>query len=105
MFICHVVISDRISRVIISSFSNLVVGIAVTFTARLELEYGTNYFPLVTYNWSYSDGKDSGPIHVFNGAGKYQVNCTAISYAESFTDSTTVTVEDGMHRVNMYIHS
>ena len=88
--------SDRISRLIISSSSNLVVGIVVTFTARVELQYGTKYFTQVTYQWSYSDGRDSGPIHVFNETGTYLVKCMAISYAESFTNSTSITVEDGM---------
>lgn len=95
--------SDRISRLVISSSSILVVGIAVTFTARVELQYGTRYFTQVTYQWSYSDGRDSGPIHVFNEKGKYQVNCTAISYAESFTNSTFVTVEDGMLRLKIFV--
>ena len=87
--------SDKISRLIISSTSSLVAGVAVTFTARVELQYGTIYFPPVTYHWSYSDGGDSGPIHVFNEAGMYQVNCTAVNYVRNFTNSTLVTVGEG----------
>ena len=63
----------------------------------MELQYGTTYFPPVTYHWSYSDGGDSGPIHVFNEAGTYQVTCTAMTYAKNFSNSTLVTVGDGMH--------
>ena len=48
----HVIIfSDKISKLLISSCSNLVVGIVVTFTARVELQYGTKYFTQVTYHW------------------------------------------------------
>ena len=100
----HVIIfSDKISKLLISSCSNLVVGIVVTFTARVELQYGTKYFTQVTYHWNYSDGIDSGPIHIFNEAGTYLVNCTAISYAGSFTNWTFITVEDGMLRLNKYL--
>ena len=88
---------DKISQVIISSSSSFIAGIAVTFTAWVELQYGTRYFTSVTFHWSYSDGKDSGPVHVFNEAGTYQVTCTAVSYVRNFTNSTLVTVEDGMY--------
>ena len=93
-------ISDILSRVIIFSPSTLIAGIAVTFTARVELRYGTTYFTPVTYQWSFSDGRNSGPIHIFNARGKYKVNCTAISYTKNVTNSTTVIVEDGMITVN-----
>ena len=82
---------------IITSPSSIVPGIAVTFTASVELQYGTRYFTLVTFQWSYSDGKDSGPIHVFDRTGTYQVNCTAINYVNNFSNSTSVTVEKGMY--------
>ena len=80
----------------------MVVGIAATFIARVELQYGTRYFTQVTYHWSYSDGIDSESIHIFNKTGTYLVNCTAISYAGSFTNWTFVTVEDGMLRLIIY---
>ena len=86
---------DKISKLIISSSSSIVAGIAVTFTASVELQYGTRYFTPVTFQWSYSDGKNSGPIHVFDEAGTYQVNCTAINYVNNFSNSTSVTVEKG----------
>ena len=89
------ILSDKISRLIISSTSSLVAGVDVTLTARVELQYGTTYFPPVAYHWSYSDGGDSGPIHVFNEAGTYQVNCTAMTYVGNFTNSTLVTVGEG----------
>jgi len=66
----------------------------------VELQYGTKYFIPVTYRWSYSDGKDTGPTHVFNDAGRFQVNCTVLSYVSSFTNSTFVNVKDGMFTVN-----
>ena len=89
--------SDKISRLIISTSSSLVAGVTVTFTARVELQYGTTYFTPVTYQWSYSDGGDSGPIHVFNEPGTYQVNCTAMNYVRSFSNSTSVTVREGTY--------
>ena len=88
--------SDKISRLLISNSSNLVAGVAVTFTAMVELQYGTRYFDPVTYHWSYSDGRDSGPIHIFNEPGKYQVNCTAMTYARHFSNTTSVIVGEGM---------
>ena len=97
----RVILSDKISRLIISSSSSLVAGVAVTFTARVELQYGTTYFPPVTYHWSYSDGGDSGPIHVFNEAGTYQVNCTAVNYIRNFSNSTLVMVGEGMYNNNI----
>ena len=90
--------SDKISRLIISRTSSLVVaGVTVTFTARVELQYGTTYFTPVTYQWSYSDGGDSGPIHVFSEPGTYQVNCTAMNYVINFSNSTLVTVREGSY--------
>ena len=87
---------DILTGVIISGPPTLIAGIAVTFTARVELRYGTTYFTPVTYQWSFSDGRNSGPIHTFNEGGSYEVNCTAISYSKSVTNSTTVNVTDGM---------
>ena len=92
-----IIISDKISRLIISSTSSLIAGVPVTFTARVELQYGTTYFFPVTYHWSYSNGGDSGPIHVFNEPGTYQVNCTAMNYVRSFSNSTSVTVREGTY--------
>ena len=89
--------ADKISKIVIFSTSSLVAGVAVTFTATVELQYGTTYFPSVTYHWSYSDGGDSGPIHVFNEPGTYQVNCTVMNYARNFSNSTLVTVREGMY--------
>ena len=70
----------------------------------MELQYDTKYFVPVTYQWSYSDGNGSGPVHVFSKAGTYQVNCTVTSYIGSFTNSTSVTVEDGMLACNYIIN-
>ena len=98
MYVILLLFSDKISRLIISSPSSLVAGVAVTFTARVELQYayGTVFSPVVSYHWSYSDGIDSGAIHVFNEAGVYQVNCTAIKYFGDFSNSTLVTVGEGI---------
>ena len=63
----------------------------------MELQYDTTYFTPVTYQWSYSDGGDSGATHVFNEPGTYQVNCTAINYIRSFSNSTSVIVGEGTH--------
>ena len=90
-----VVISDSISRVTISTPRYVVVDIAATFTARVELTFNSAYSSPVTYQWSYDGGNNSGPLHVFHEAGMHNITCIATNFVSQSSSTISVDVQNG----------
>ena len=93
------VISDSISRVIINIPVHIVVDVAVTFAARVELTFNSTYSSPVTYQWSYNGGNYSGPTHTFHETGTHNITCTATNFVSHTTTTSSVNVKK-----SMYVH-
>ena len=91
------VISDSISRVIIYIPVHIVVDVAVTFAARVELTFNSTYSSPVTYQWSYNGGNYSGPTHTFHETGTQNVTCTATNFVSHSTTTSSVNVKKSMY--------
>ncbi|XP_065883526.1 uncharacterized protein [Dysidea avara] len=88
-----ILVLDSISRVIIYIPVHIVVDVAVTFAARVELTFNSTYSSPVTYQWSYNGGNYSGPTHTFHETGTQNVTCTATNFVSHSTTTSSVNVK------------
>ncbi|XP_065883529.1 uncharacterized protein [Dysidea avara] len=88
-----ILVLDSISRVIINIPVHIVVDVAVTFAARVELTFNSTYSSPVTYQWSYNGGNYSGPTHTFHETGTHNITCTATNFVSHTTTTSSVNVK------------